>query len=150
MPYYPQNKIQESEKEKLKWHAQKLMEAMENDPELKDTVLQDHTPEELIKDFENLPREEKDLCERFEEIELAEKRRREFDQKRVIKMTTKKPRLSKKEKYAAGNPYHYYAFEFQSNPETVKKTEEVYKKRLEKLERLKKKENVHPIQLDIY
>lgn len=123
---------------------------MENDSELREAVLKQESFEAMIKTYQTMPEEEKDLCEKFEAIELQEQRRKHLDFKRLKKMTTKKPRLSKKEKFAKGNPLHNFALEFQTNPEVVKELKDNYQKKLDRLEKLKGKDKVHPMELDIY
>ena len=132
------------------WHAQQLVEAMEKDPELRDAILREYNANELIEQYESLPEEEKDLSERFEQIELEEARRRQLDALRLKKNTQKKPRLSKKEKYSNGNPLHNYQLEFHTNPETVKKLKDQFEKKKAKIEELKGKDKVHPIEMGIY
>lgn len=144
------NELAQRYQAKVDWHAQKLAEAMKTDLELRESVMRQESFEAVIKTYQSLPSEEKDLCERFEAIELNEARRRQLDANQLKKMTTKKQRLSKKQKYAKGDPYHNFALEFQTNPDTVAKLQDNYQKKLQKLEKLRGNDKVHPMELDIY
>jgi large subunit ribosomal protein L28 len=144
------NEAQKKREESVEWHAKQLLAAMESDPELRNSVLQEFSAQEMVQQYQVLPEPEKDLCEQFEQIELEEEKRRKLDAIRLKRNTEKKPRLAKKEKYSKDNPYHNYQLEFHTNPETVKKMKDTYQKKLARIEKLKDNDKVHPIDLDIY